>query len=165
MTLTRAELEHLTTTDISLTIPAADLELALASPPFLPPLLNLRDLGNVPNSAIRPGLLYRSAMLRDDDATRAWIAKSVRAVFDLRAEREISSSPDPVVDGVLNVWNAPESVPPSIVLEKFDAGDGSAEWRAQYLVVADVYRPTIKAVLAHVRDRPDEPILFHCTGE
>ncbi|KAF7546935.1 hypothetical protein G7046_g9160 [Stylonectria norvegica] len=37
-------------------------------------------------------------------------------------------------------------------------------WRRQYLIVANVYKPTIRAVLEHVRDRPTEPFLFHCTA-
>jgi len=31
--------------------------------------------------------------------------------------------------------------------------------------VLRLYRPAVRAVLEHVRDREGEPFLFHCTGE
>jgi hypothetical protein len=32
------------------------------------------------------------------------------------------------------------------------------------MAVIAAYKPSIRAVLEHVRDRPNEPFLFHCTG-
>lgn len=163
--LTRAQLEALAATDMSSTIPSAELAAALVSSPFIPAgLLNLRDLGAVPNSAVRPGLIYRSAMLQDNAATRVWLASHVRTVFDLRGEAEVRHAPDPDVEGVASVWFPPERKPDRIDLTRFIDGDGSKEWARQYLAVMELYRPGIRAVLEHVRDRPGLPILFHCTG-
>ncbi|GMK57452.1 hypothetical protein CspeluHIS016_0402860 [Cutaneotrichosporon spelunceum] len=163
--LTRTQLEALTATNIEDTIPEAELAAALASRPFIQAgLLNLRDLGAVPGSAVRPGLIYRSAKLQDDASTHAWIGEQVKTVFDLRGEAEVRHSPDPAVDGVANIWFAPERKPDHIDLTRFIDGDGSAEWARQYLAVLELYRPGIRAVLEHIRDRPGQSLLFHCTA-
>ncbi|BEI96369.1 hypothetical protein CcaverHIS631_0113180 [Cutaneotrichosporon cavernicola] len=163
--LTRAQIEALTDTNIHDTIPSAELAAALASTPFIQAgLLNLRDLGQVPSSAIRPGLIYRSGKLQDDAPTHTWISEHVKSVFDLRGEAEVRHSPDPVVDGVANVWFPPERKPDRLDPTRFIEGDGSKEWARQYLAVLELYRPGIRAVLEHVRDKPGQPLLFHCTA-
>jgi hypothetical protein len=163
--LTRDQLYALTATDIAATIPAAELAAALASSPFIQAgLLNLRDLGDVPGSAVRPGLVYRSAKLQDDAATHSWLSSHVKTVFDLRGEAEVRHAPDPQVDGVASIWFPPERKPERIDLTRFIEGDGSKEWARQYLAVVELYRPGIRAVLEHVRDKPGQPLLFHCTG-
>ncbi|KDN68567.1 hypothetical protein CSUB01_06277 [Colletotrichum sublineola] len=56
MPMTREQLERLTETDVRDLIPADVLLSALASSPFIPStsLVNIRDLGSVPGSAIHP---------------------------------------------------------------------------------------------------------------
>lgn len=164
--LSRAELERLSATDIEQTIPTSELDAALQSNPFIPAgVLNLRDIGLVPGSAVRPGLCYRSARLKEEEPTLNWIKENVHTVFDLRSEREVTSLPDPIVDGVKNVWLAPMQTPPRTVLEEFASGDGSDGYREEYLLVLDLYQPIFRAVLEHVRDQPGKAFLFHCTGE
>ncbi|RSL50508.1 hypothetical protein CEP54_011891 [Fusarium duplospermum] len=116
MAFSRADLQDLAAIHVRDAIPPEPLAAALSSPPFIPTrsLVNVRDLGAVPGSAIRPGRIFRSGMLdaaaADPDAL-AWLAANVGTVFDLRT-----------------------------------------------------YKPTIRAVLEHVRDKPQEPFLFHCTA-
>ncbi|UNI20673.1 hypothetical protein JDV02_006741 [Purpureocillium takamizusanense] len=169
---TTAELDALAATDVREPIPAAALAPALTSPPFIPTrsLINLRDVGAVPGSAVPAGRFYRSgamdAAAADPDAL-AWLAANVRRVFDMRLARERARAPDPAVPGVDNVWYDDSDGGggyPDPVLADFAVDGGRPAWRAQYLAVAHNYRPVIRAVLEHVRDRPEEPVLFHCTA-
>ncbi|KAM5352364.1 hypothetical protein ACJ41O_005087 [Fusarium nematophilum] len=169
MALSRAELEALVATHIRDPIPLGSLTPALSSPPFIPSrsLINVRDVGAVPGSAIRPGRIFRSGMLdaaaADPDAL-AWLAANVRTVFDLRSGPERAAYPSPEIPGVRFVFLERESTYPSVDPADFAVDDGSKAWRGQLLAVAAAYRPTIRAVLEHVRDRPEEPFLFHCTA-
>ncbi|KAJ6440428.1 protein-tyrosine phosphatase, active site protein [Purpureocillium lavendulum] len=169
MTLSAAELDALAATDVREAIPAAALMPALTSPPFVRTrsLINLRDVGAVPGSAVPAGRFYRSGVIdaaaRDPEAA-AWLAASVRRVFDMRLSKERERAPDPVLPGVQNVWLDGQDGYPDPVLADFAVDGGRPAWRAQYLNVALNYRPVIRAVLEHVRDRPEEPVLFHCTA-
>lgn len=167
-TLTRSELMALTTTDMSEEIPAAELTAALATPPFIPaaPLLNLRDMGQLPGCSIPPGRIFRCGQLSSTSAeTSAWLADNVAVVYDLRGKRETAARPDPEAEGVDNICIATEGEHRPLLLEPFAKGDGSEAWGEQYLYIAQSYRPTFRKVLLHVHDTPEVPFLFHCTGE
>jgi hypothetical protein len=72
--------------------------------------------------------------------------------------------PEPEVEGVENTWiqsTAPDSKPD---LNKFVDGEGEQGYEDMYLEVIDVYSDSWKAILEHVRDRPQDPFLVHCTG-
>lgn len=167
--LSTAELDALAATDVREAIPPAALLPALTSPPFIPTrsLINLRDVGAVPGSAVPPRRFYRSGVMdaaaADPDAL-AWVAANVRRVFDMRLARERQRAPDPHVPGVDNVWLDGQEGYPDPVLADFAVDGGRPAWRTQYMSVAMSYSPIIRAVLEHVRDRPEEPVLFHCTG-
>ncbi|KAM0429381.1 hypothetical protein ACHAPT_006599 [Fusarium lateritium] len=170
MALTRHDLEALSAVHVRDAIPPEPLAAALSSPPFVPTrsLVNLRDLGAVPGSGIRPGRIFRSGMLdaaaADPDALN-WLARSVGTVFDLRSEHERAAYPSPDVPGVQFVFFERDgSYPGSPDPADFAVDDGSSAWREQLLAVARAYKPTIRAILKHVRDKPDEPFLFHCTA-
>ncbi|KAK1964751.1 hypothetical protein LY78DRAFT_581858, partial [Colletotrichum sublineola] len=47
---------------------------------------------------------------------------------------------------------------------EFTEAGGTHGVRKEYLKILDIYQPTIRAILEHVRDRPDEHFLFHCTA-
>lgn len=135
---------------------------------------------------IRPGFIYRTgglshlgaspqgqAMLRD--------TLGVRRIFDLRSRDEHAKGPDPVIEGVEGVWEVQASPGSGIggdetagtTLEKaatvklplFVDGQGEKGYVDMYLEVLAMYRGIFAEVLKSVRDRPGEPILFHCTGE
>lgn len=163
-------LDALAATDALQPIPPETLYPILSSPPFVPTrsLINLRDVGSVHGSALRPGHAYRCGTLdvaaRDPDAI-AWLAAHVRRIFDLRKATERASAPDPEVPGVENVWADQEEEYPTPMLKDFMEREARHAWKRQYFSVAMSYRPTIRLLLEHVRDRPAEPFLFHCTGE
>lgn len=160
-----SQLRQLADTPIRDPISPEDLAAVLGSAPFIstPGAFNLRDMGLVPGSALRSGLVYRSAKL--GPVQSEWIANKVGVVFDLRRPAERDKSPDPTVDGVPNVWNPPQAPYDAPNLAEFAIGDGSEAWGAQYLRVLKGYAVTFRQVLEHVRDRPGVPFLFHCTGE
>lgn len=143
----------------------------ITSSPFIPSrsMLNLRDVGAVPGSSVPAGRFYRCGTLEyasKDPEALAWLAANVRKVFDLRKSgSERDGSLDPVLPGVENVWLPGAGSYPTPNLEDFAKDGGVPAWKTQYLNVALIYRPMLKAVVEHIRDRPREPILFHCTGE
>ncbi|KAH7149494.1 protein-tyrosine phosphatase-like protein [Dactylonectria estremocensis] len=169
MTLSISELEALCSLHVRDPIPADMLQRAITSPPFISSrsLINIRDLGAVPGSRLAKGRFYRSGTLDEagqDPEAVAWLAAHIKRIFDLRRGPERGRNPSPVVPGVENVWYdlaGRYTTPP---LEEFAVGEGDAAWRHQYLTVTRVYKPTIRAVLENVRDRPTEPFLFHCTA-
>ncbi|KAL6889593.1 protein-tyrosine phosphatase-like protein [Trichoderma longibrachiatum] len=164
-----AELDALLQTHVSEPIAPEKLFPILSTTPFIPSrtLINARDVGAVPGSKIPPGRVFRCGTLEyagQDPDTVAWIKGNVRRIFDLRKPVEREHGPDPEIEGVENVWlpGSQEYKTPS--LDDFAKGDGSAAWKDQYMAVALTYAPTYKAVLEHIRDRPTEPFLFHCTA-
>lgn len=175
MTHSQTPEEVLTTlsqTDIRTPIPPSTLLPTISSPPFiaLPGTFNTRDLGLVPSSTLRPSLVYRSGALSHlaatpDGATTLATRLGVKHVFDLRSEQEHNSDPDPEVPGVRNSWLPTADKDASLDLADFVDGEGEAGYVKMYMDVLNVYREPFKAVLEHIRDVPDEPLLFHCTGE
>ncbi|KAM0344583.1 hypothetical protein ACHAPU_007357 [Fusarium lateritium] len=169
MSLSRVELEALSATHTRDPIPLDSLTPALNSKPFVPSrsLINIRDLGAVPGSAIRPGRIFRSGMLdaaAADPEAISWLASNVRTVFDLRSEEERAAYPSPKISGVKFIYHERVAIYPQPTPDDFAVDDGSAAWREQLMAVLAAYRPSIRAVLQHVRDRPMEPFLFHCTA-
>lgn len=169
MTLSTAELDALAATDVREALAPDILLPVLTSPPFVRTrsLINFRDAGAVPGSALPAGRFYRSGVLHGaakDPEALAWMGAHVHRIFDLRLAEERERMPDPVVPGVENVWLEGQESYPTPDLEEFAVDGGVAAWRRQYVGVALSYRPIIRALLEHVRDRPTEPVLFHCTG-
>ncbi|RGP65357.1 hypothetical protein FLONG3_9253 [Fusarium longipes] len=169
MSFSRAELEVLSATHARDPISLEPLATALSSKPFIPThsLLNIRDLGAVPGSSIRTGTIFRSGMLdaaaHDPDAI-SWLASNVKTVFDLRSKEERAAYPSPKVPGVKFVFHERISAYPNPTPADFAVGDGSAAWREQLMAVVAAYEPAIRAILEHVRDKPGEQFLFHCTA-
>ncbi|KAK2000174.1 hypothetical protein LX36DRAFT_442580 [Colletotrichum falcatum] len=169
MAMTREQLERLTETDVRDPIPADVLLSALASPPFVPStlLVNLRDLGSVPGSTIRPGFIYRCGTLEAaarDSTALEWLAAKVTRIFDIRSSRERERHVDPEVEGVTNTWFDSTVFDDQRVLEEFVEAGGALGVRKEYLKILDIYQPTIRIILEHVRDKPGEHFLFHCTA-
>ncbi|KAK1504804.1 hypothetical protein CTAM01_04111 [Colletotrichum tamarilloi] len=169
MSMTRDQLEALTERDVHDPIPSELLQQALSTPPFLPvpELINIRDLGAVPGSCVRPGLVYRCGMLEvanQNPEALDWLAANVKQVFDVRSSAERGKHPDPEIAGVANTWleSAGAQTPPD--LNDFVEAGGEVGLRKEYLKVLDLYRPIYRAILEHVRDKPEESFLFHCTA-
>lgn len=162
------ELKALVETDMSTPINPAILSTVLANPPFIPVLgiINIRDVGLSSSSHIRPGLVYRSGALNNLPASSLDILKNelgIKLILDLRSEREVARSPNPVIEGVKNVHIEGAGVPTPIEMNDFIEEGGKKGYVKMYEEVIEIYRPSIKACLEWIRDE-GTPILFHCTG-
>ncbi|KAH7031059.1 protein-tyrosine phosphatase-like protein [Microdochium trichocladiopsis] len=164
-----ASLLKLAETEVSLEITKEQYGPVLTNPPFvyLDGTLNTRDLGLIPDSPLRAGFAYRSGLLSNiTDNGRAVLEGKlgIKRVFDLRSQPEREKAPEPVFEGVETTW-IPSTRPGSrLDLAMFASGGGEAGYEDMYLEVIEVYVPSWKAILEHVRDRPDEPFLVHCTA-
>lgn len=155
--------------DVATPIVGEELTAALASPPFVPgALLNLRDLGLVPNCPIPAGKLYRCGQIVESEEANKWIRDNIKVIVDLRKAGERKRSPDPEIEGVENIWFDPERDgwrAQRLLIEDFEKENGSAiGWADQYILVLRYYHRTFRAALEHIRDKPEEPMLFHCSA-
>jgi hypothetical protein len=171
-TISQTDLLALAQTDASSPLPPSAISTILSQPPFIlvPGTFNVRDLGLIPGSPIRPGLLYRSGgFLSDFPAEGRTVLKDglkITKMFDLRSEREHVARPDPEVDGVEVVWEMPEDEDAVVAVEDFVEGEGEKGYVKMYLDVMKVYRAGIRRVLEFVRDGEEREVgLVHCTGE
>ncbi|KAH6962353.1 tyrosine phosphatase [Ilyonectria sp. MPI-CAGE-AT-0026] len=165
--ITVAQLLKLAETDVDKPIHEGDVAAVLSNPPFLrvSGTFNARDLGRVPGSPIRPGYAFRSGMLECSVANNlAALAQThgIKWVFDLRSDIEQQQSPDPDIMGTRKVW-LPNLHEEPVDVRDFISGDGKEGYRKMYMNIMEAYGPSFKAILEHVRDRPEEPFLFHCT--
>lgn len=171
MTLSAAELLALSETDVTIRLTPEQFIPALSQAPFvnIEGTFNARDIGKLPETTVRPGFVFRSGMLaRLTDKGKATLADDlgIRRIFDFRSQSEHAKAPDPQPsDKVTLVWQETAEATPHVSLEPFAEGFGEAGFAQTYLDVLRAYRPTVQQLLEHVRDRPQEPFLFHCTGE
>ena len=155
-----------------LPLPPTSLATIYTTPPFvpIPDTFNTRDLGLLPNSPIRPGLVYRTGgfLAGISPAGAAAIATDLRIkkVFDLRSAREHERQPDPEVgQGVEMVWVRPGEGG-VVDMEMYEEGEGERGVVSGYLEVLRLYAGGIRAVLEGVRDGGgEEAVLVHCNGE
>lgn len=173
--MSAAELRAVAEIDVTQPLPADVLRSTLAKPPFIhvPGTFNTRDLGLIPTSSssapssFRPGYAYRSGALTGlSDDGKALLAGQlgIKKIFDLRSVREHSQGPDPAIEGVQNVWKESAEDDAVLNLAEFIEGEGEKGYERMYLEVLDIYQLIFKDVLEHIRDNPQEPFLFHCTG-
>lgn len=162
-------LDELARRDVSKPIVGDELRAALASPPFVDAgLLNLRDLGLVPNCPIPTGKYFRCGQIVESEEANQWIRDNIKVIVDLRKAGERRRSPDPEIEGVENIWYDPEQdgwKAQKLLIEDFEKDNGSAiGWAEQYVLVLRYYYRTFRAALEHIRDRPEDPMLFHCSA-
>ncbi|KAK1585627.1 tyrosine phosphatase [Colletotrichum navitas] len=160
------KLLEIAATDVRLPLKQSDYAAILSRPPFhsVPGTFNTRDIGQVPGSAVRPGFAFRSGSLEAiGEPGASVIAKQlgIRTIFDLRSGDERERYPEPEIPGVANDW-IPTPYNNKVDMNDFASGGGEEGYCKMYMGIIEVYAPTFKAILEHVRDRPDEPFLFHC---
>ncbi|KAL5366199.1 hypothetical protein BJX96DRAFT_182387 [Aspergillus floccosus] len=169
-TMDPEELHRLLQTDIRIELPSDTVARIITQPPFVsvPGFINVRDISSV-DSAVRRGVAYRSAappVALSTEAQSALVhSLGVTTIFDLRRPLERAKLPNPVIDGVQTVWlpYAFEAPPPSYA--DFGGGDGGMEsFTRLYRSYLDTHVPIYKKVFEHIRDRPHDPFLFHCSG-
>jgi protein tyrosine/serine phosphatase len=165
---TPASLRVLAETDVREEIPPSALRAALSSAPFIhiEGSFNARALGALPGSAFRPNLAFRSGALAGLTPAGAGALRDlgVTRVFDVRSRAEHARQPDPEVPGAEGVWAPTDEEEAAVDVAAFVDGVGERGYEAMYLDVLRVYQPALREILAHVRDRPGEPFLFHCTA-
>lgn len=162
-----AQLLKLAETDVDKPIDEVDVTTLLSSPPFLSisGTFNLRDLGRVPGSPIRQGYAFRSGMLESSAAKDlAAFAQmhGIKWVFDLRSEMERTRNPEPDIIGTTKGW-LPSTGEDTFDVRDFISGGGEEGYCKMYMNLMQAYGPSFKMILEHVRDRAEEPFLFHCT--
>ncbi|KAF1809866.1 hypothetical protein P152DRAFT_421853 [Eremomyces bilateralis CBS 781.70] len=145
-----------------------ELESALNSAPFLnlPGALNPRDVASLCGQHLRPRLLYRTGLLDPNILQAADLERhNIKRIFDLRGVEDRAKFPDPHIDGVENVWlpsTAPMmTVDPTLFGERNVSGVGFLKL---YEGILEVHTPSFRAVMEHVRDRPEDGLLFHCSA-
>lgn len=138
--------------------------------------------GEAKAKGIRPGFLFRTGSLQHLHGNPKGQAVlrdqlGVRRIFDLRSKQEHSIGPDPIIEGVDSIWEVASSLEErsgttttteeaaKVDLKWFVNGEGEAGYVAMYMEVLGSYVGIFREVLKSVRDRPGEPLLFHCTGK
>ncbi|KAF2674173.1 hypothetical protein BT63DRAFT_366642 [Microthyrium microscopicum] len=164
-----SNLLNLAHTPITAAIDEHELAVAITSPPFIPlaSALNLRDIGSLERSTVRPALCYRSGTLhkmKPDDLAFLRDVCQIHTIFDLRVEKERLRDPSPEVTGVTTVWVPPEVPPQQIDPADFVANDGLDGFMKIYGDVLRVQGAIFKLVFEFIRDNPRRPFLFHCTA-
>ncbi|CDO70337.1 hypothetical protein BN946_scf184843.g26 [Trametes cinnabarina] len=151
----------------------------LSSPPFVSAegVFNMRDFGAACHVAgsptrIRPRMLYRAGELSHitERGVEQLRALGVRTVFDLRTDDETAryKTAPRAIDG-LKIVRLPitEHVgsPKDVAhrLKDFEANELDAFLQA-YARILQSNASSLERVLRHLRDRPDEPCIIHCTA-
>jgi protein tyrosine/serine phosphatase len=163
----------------------------LPSPPFIrvDGVPNFRELGGYacspPNTALRRKYLFRCAHLNQiTPAGNETVTQklNIYSVYDLRSQPELNSL---LRTAGLNGLEIPgitrhfvpiykdEDYSPVAIGKKYamytapdeDPEHGySAGFVRAYRDIAQHAGPAYRKILEHVRDRPDEPLIFHCTA-
>ncbi|KAF7301982.1 TYR-PHOSPHATASE-2 domain-containing protein [Mycena indigotica] len=141
-------------------------------------VINVRDLGLLPsqlypNLITKPRLLYRSAELSGitDEGKAQLRSLGISHVFDLRSDTEIVkyNTPVPTIDGV-SVNHIPvfrtEDYSPEMMAKRYQlyASGKTEAFMELYSQILDHGGTAFGAILRHVRDRPNEGCVFHCTA-
>jgi len=141
-------------------------------------VINVRDLGGLashlyPNLVTKPGYLYRSAELSgiSDEGKIQFKELGISQVFDLRSDTEIAkyNTPGPAIEGV-TISHVPvfrkEDYSPEMMAKRYQlyASGKTEAFMELYSQILDHGGPSFGTILRHIRDRPTEPCLFHCTA-
>ncbi|KAL5529712.1 hypothetical protein ACEPAG_5697 [Sanghuangporus baumii] len=164
----------------------------LSSPPFhtVDGVINFRDFGipSFPSASgyvpridekagevphIRPGVLFRSGEpARLTEKGKATLKElGITTIFDLRSEVEIRKyqSSTPEIEGVrfvhVPVSDSGEYDPMALAarVSRF-AKDEKNAFSSLYTGILENGGPAYETILKHLRDKPGEPILVHCTA-
>ncbi|GAB1212873.1 hypothetical protein ATERTT37_002022 [Aspergillus terreus] len=166
------DLVNLAERDLFDPIPQDTLDQALTTPPFIsvPGAFNVRDLGRFGAPYIRPGRVYRSgtlAYLTEDGKKQLHADMGVQLILDLRSVGERASMPAPDIPGVKVAWIPSEGAQQPLDLKDFVGEKGGERgYTKMYLEILDVYAPSYRYALEHIRDEADSNsgILFHCSA-
>ncbi|KAJ5769220.1 hypothetical protein N7520_003779 [Penicillium odoratum] len=150
----------------------------LPSPPFhdVPGIFNFRDLGGYsvqPSGSVRSNFIFRSAL--PTKITAAGCDKLVSElhishIYDLRSDLEVDRDPSSTITGVdrhhVPVSALKDASPEAMALsiKPYLSTDGSKGYVTAYSEIFLSGATAYRRLFGHVRDRPDEPFLVHCTA-
>ncbi|OGM44368.1 hypothetical protein ABOM_006774 [Aspergillus bombycis] len=159
-------LQEILATDIQIEIPPETVTAITSQSPFItiPGLFNIRDISS---GSLRAGYAYRSGALSrvSDEGKIALREVGITTIFDLRRPDERTKSPSPVIEGVETVWEPYTREPdPTNPLDFKEEDQGVSGFLNMFTCIIEISTPIFRKVFLHIRDRPQEPFLFHCTA-
>jgi protein tyrosine/serine phosphatase/alpha-beta hydrolase superfamily lysophospholipase len=134
---------------------------------------NFRDFGGYKthnNTTVRPGLLFRAANLSyvTPAGMQTLRQLGVKTVFDLRSESERNRVGAASIPGIDTRWTPifqKQDASPAAIARRyqhfFDPVQGFQRAYHEILTKAGV---AYREIMLHLRDRPDDGILIHCTA-
>ncbi|KAL0580709.1 hypothetical protein V5O48_001267 [Marasmius crinis-equi] len=140
-------------------------------------VINVRDLGgyatSFPNKITRRRMAFRSAELAGvtEKGKQQLREFGITTVFDLRSDMEIEkyNSALPPIDEV-NIARVPvfskEDYSPEMMAKRYQlyASGKTEAFMELYSQILDHGGPAFGSILRHVRDKPKEGFIFHCTA-
>ncbi|KAJ6538477.1 protein-tyrosine phosphatase-like protein [Mycena vulgaris] len=166
--------------DDLLPLDPVDVQAQLSRLPFvtISGVFNIRDLGGLasrlhPNLVTKPRFLYRSAELSGitEDGKVQLKELGISQVFDLRSDTEIAKydTPSPDIEGV-NFSHVPvfqtEDYSPEMMAKRYQlyASGKTEAFMELYSQILEHGGRSFGTILRHVRDRPNDGCIFHCTA-
>lgn len=156
-------------TDIREPIPDAIVSKIISQTPFVnvPGVSNIRDLSNDNN--LRRGFVYRSGNVADIlDAGKAVLVDELKitTIFDLRNQGERERAPSPEIEGIETRWMPYGARPATLNLKDFAGEDqGVPGFLKMYMGILEAASPAFTEIFKHIKDRPNDPFIFHCSGK
>ncbi|EEP78834.1 predicted protein [Uncinocarpus reesii 1704] len=151
----------------------------LRSPPFYSAdgIVNLRDVGGYAvssTSSVRRNFVYRSAHLSraTSEGARALVEQlGITKIYDFRSVPETIKNPSCEIPGAerlhVPVFTDQDASPENLALRyrHYASADGPKAFMHAYKeILRSGANGAYRAVFEHIRDRPTEPLLFHCTA-
>ena len=142
-------------------------------------LMNVRDLGGMPTEDgrhIMPHRLLRSGILSEgtaEDLKTLVDEYDLRTVVDLRGDEEISSSPDPVLEGVRYIKNPILESRSLGIMQDDDIETAAKKMPEGFEHMIQVYETFVrddraishlKQFFGYVLENKEGAILWHCTA-
>ncbi|KAK0459275.1 protein-tyrosine phosphatase-like protein [Desarmillaria tabescens] len=162
-----------------MTLPIPSDASILSLPPFIQVqgVINIRMVGGyktaTPSTIVKPGTVFRCGELSylTENGKQQLISHGIRRIFDLRSDTEISSysTATPDIEGVASVRvaiseeNTFDPTNLALRLQAFDR-DEIQTFLEVYEEILTIAGPAFNAILRHLIDKPEEPILVHCTA-
>ncbi|EAS31306.3 uncharacterized protein CIMG_06785 [Coccidioides immitis RS] len=155
------------------------LQTSLPSPPFYiaDGISNLRDVGGYAISStasVRRNFIYRSAHLSRATPEGAKVLAQqlgISKIFDFRSVPETLKNPSCEIPGAerlhVPVFTDQDASPESLALryKHYASEEGPKAFMHAYKeILQSGASNAFKTVFEHIRDQPNQPLLFHCTG-